>query len=214
MVRGDNENAVRIALPGGTEQLVSKAKIAKREKLELSMMPEGILAPMSKAQVRDLVAYLQSPLQVAAVEPGELLFEGESLKIVKAAGKARPQSMKNFKGFAWGGDSHLWWTDASPGDELELEFPVPEDGKYEISAALTKAPDYGIFAVSLDSKTSLLNKVDLFNQGGVIKTGTVALGKHKLTKGNHILNIKITGSNPAAVHRHMFGLDYLKLVKK
>lgn len=213
MVRGDNENAVRIALPGGTEQLVSKAKIAKREKLELSMMPEGILAPMSKEQVRDLVAYLQSPMQVAAVEPGEISYEGESLKVVKAAGKARPQSMKNFKGSAWGGDSHLWWTGASPGDELDLEFSVPDEGDYEVSAALTKAVDYGIFSLSLDGKVVLLMEVDLFNKA-VVNTGKIPLGNHKLTKGTHILNVKVTGSNPAAVHRHMFGIDYLKLVKK
>ena len=31
---------------------------------ELSMMPEGLLAPLSDQEVRDLIAYLRSPAQV------------------------------------------------------------------------------------------------------------------------------------------------------
>ncbi len=214
MIRGENKNAVRVALPGGAGQLVSKAEITKREKLELSMMPEGILAPMSRDQVRDLIAYLQSPNQVAAIEPGEISYEAETLKVLKSTGTARPQAMKGFKNGRWRGDSQLWWTGGSPGDELVLEFPVPEEGLYEISMDLTKARDYGIFSLTLDGKTVLLEKLDLFHASGVIKTGRLALGGHKLSRGNHTLTVRVTGSNPAAVHRHMFGIDYLKLVKK
>jgi len=148
------------------------------------------------------------------VEPGEILYQGEFLRVVKASGKARPQKMGNFKNAAWGGDAQLWWTDAVPGDELVLEFAVPETGTYELSAALTKAVDYGIFSLSLDENVVLRNQVDLFNPSGVINTGPLALGAHPLSQGNHLLRIKVTGSNPAAVHRHMFGIDYLKLVKK
>jgi len=47
IVRSENENAIRVALPGGVEQLLARDQIASRQKLAVSMMPEGILAPSS-----------------------------------------------------------------------------------------------------------------------------------------------------------------------
>ena len=37
------------------------------------------------------------------------------------------------------------------------------------------------------------------------------LGTHELEAGEHRLTVEITGSNPKAAKRHMFGVDYLKL---
>ena len=213
MVRSENDNAVRVAMVGADEQLLAKTDIAKREPVPVSMMPEGILAPLADDQVRDLIAYLQSPIQVRMAIPGERLFEGEELKIVSDKGNPRPQRMGNFKGSSWSGGGHLWWTEAKPGDELVIEFSAPEAGTYSFAAALTKAPDYGIFSVTLDGKTVLAEKVDLFNQDNVVSTGELNWGDHELAAGPHTLNVKVIGSNPAAVHRHMFGLDYLRLMK-
>ena len=39
----------------------------------------------------------------------------------------------------------------------------------------------------------------------------VELGTFDLAKGANRLNVKIVGENPQAVHRRMFGLDYLKV---
>ncbi|MBL9151964.1 MAG: VCBS repeat-containing protein [Verrucomicrobiales bacterium] len=214
MPRGDNENAVRVALLGAEEQLLPKADIAKRETVPVSMMPEGILAPLKDAQVRDLIAYLQSPTQVRLAMPGEILFEGESLKVVKSTGNARPQAMGGFKAGKWSGDTHLWWVDAKPGDELVLEFEVPSDGVYALATALTKARDYGIVTLSLDGAKPLLETYDLYHPDQVVDTGELSLGEHPLTAGRHTLNVKITGANPAAVRRHMVGIDYLRLLKK
>lgn len=212
--RGDNENAVRVAMIGAEEQLLPKADIAKREPVPVSMMPEGILAPLKDDQVRDLIAYLQSPTQVRLAMPGEIMIEGESLKIVKSTGNPRPQAMGGFKAGKWSGNSHLWWVDAKPGDELVLEFSVPEEGVYAMATALTKARDYGIVTLSLDGSEPLLEKIDLFDAKDVKDTGELSLGTHPLKAGAHTLNVKIVGSNPAAVHRHMVGIDYLRLLKK
>jgi putative membrane-bound dehydrogenase-like protein len=214
MPRGENDNAVRVALVGADEQLLPKADIAKRETVPVSMMPEGILAPLKDEQVRDLIAYLQSPAQVRLAMPGEILLEGESLKVLRSTGSPRPQAMGGYQAAEWSGDTHLWWIDAKPGDALVLEFSVPGDGIYAMATTLTKARDYGIVSLYLDGDTPLVEKVDLFDAAVVTHTGELSLGERELKVGAHTLTVKIVGSNPAAVHRHMFGIDYLRLLKK
>lgn len=44
---------------------IARSEIAFMKESELSMMPEGLLQPLNEQQVRDLIAYLQSPRQVA-----------------------------------------------------------------------------------------------------------------------------------------------------
>jgi putative membrane-bound dehydrogenase-like protein len=48
---------------------LTKTDIEEREKSSQSMMPEGLLAPMSDAEVRDLMAYLAGPDQVPLPTP-------------------------------------------------------------------------------------------------------------------------------------------------
>ena len=138
-------------------------------------------------------------------------LEGEKLKVLsKTAGQPRPQDMAHF-GAGWSGESQLWWTGAQPGDRLVLELPVKEAGTYKLVANFTKAVDYGIHQVSLDGK-KLGEPIDFFNDG-VVPTGRVDLGTHKLEKGLHQLAVEVTGTNPKAVKKYMFGLDYVKLEK-
>jgi putative membrane-bound dehydrogenase-like protein len=139
-------------------------------------------------------------------------IEGESMEVLKIAGDAKPQNMSGFGAGVWSGDGQLWWTGAKPGDVLELAVSVAEDGYYLISAAMTKALDYGVVELSLDGK-ALADPIDCFQQKGVIHSGDISLGGMELKKGDHVLSAKITGANPAAVKGYMFGLDYLKLTK-
>lgn len=214
MPRQENENAVRIALLGAAEQLLPKADIVKRESVPVSMMPEGILAPFKDDQVRDLVAYLQSPIQVRGSEPGEVFWEGESLKVVKSTGSIKPQGMGGFKKAQWSGNAHLWWTGAKPANELVLEFTLPEDGTWELFTTLTKARDYGIITLKLDGGGALLQGLDLFNEPDVITTGEVNLGRQEMKAGTHTLHVLIDGANPKAVKGYMVGIDYLRAVKR
>jgi hypothetical protein len=132
--------------------------------------------------------------------------EGESLKIVnKTGGTVEVQQIDHFR---WSDNKQLWWCHAEPGDSLTLEFPVSEAGRYELSADLTRAVDYGVVRMTLDGRP-LVESLDLYNNGVVNQVHQ--LGTHDLAAGTHRLTIHIVGANPKAVKSHMFGLDYLKL---
>jgi hypothetical protein len=57
-------------------------------------------------------------------------------------------------------------------------------------------------------------RADRLYNDGVILMPEVELGTAPLTKGPHILQVKIVGTNEKAVKNYMFGLDYLKLEAK
>jgi hypothetical protein len=46
------------------------------------------------------------------------------------------------------------------------------------------------------------------------RSGRAALGAVELTAGEHRLCVEIVGANPAAIRRHMFSLDYVRLAPK
>ncbi|MBI5396777.1 MAG: DUF2961 domain-containing protein [Verrucomicrobia bacterium] len=147
------------------------------------------------------------------VEPPNKRFpgviEGESLKVIeRTGGNPHPQELAHF-GEGWSDQCHLWWIQAKPGDRLTLAVPVKEDGKYKLTAQLTKAKDYGIIQLSLDGK-KLGGPLDLYNPK-VVPTGPLDLGVHELTKGEHRLTLEIIGANEKAVKNYMAGLDYVKL---
>jgi len=139
--------------------------------------------------------------------PGAL--EGERLKVlVKTAGNPQVQDMSGYEG-QWSGDSHLWWTEAKPGDKLDLAVPVAQAGKYTVRMQCTKAVDYGIVQLSLDGR-KLGGPIDLFNNG-VVPLGPILFGEQTLTAGEHKLTVEIVGANDKAAKSYMFGLDYVKL---
>lgn len=98
---------------------------------------------------------------------------------------------------------------AKPGDKLDLALPVKAAGKYLLSSQLTKAPDYGIVQLYLDGQ-KLGSPIDLYRKD-VKPTGTLALGEHDLTAGEHKLTVEIVGANDKAIKSYMVGLDYVKL---
>ncbi len=147
---------------------------------------------------------------LAERRPGKVL-EGEKLKVVsKTGGTAAPQGMSGFSADRWSGDAQLWWTDGKPGDKLELELPVEKAGTFDLLMVLTKARDYGIVQIWLDDK-KLGEPIDLYNSPEVVTTGLINFGPQQLTEGKHRLVVEITGINPAAVKRHMVGIDAVQL---
>jgi putative heme-binding domain-containing protein len=59
------ENDTAVVIQTANEKLVvEKGEIASRTLSDTSMMPEGQLDPLSETQIRDLIAYLASPIQV------------------------------------------------------------------------------------------------------------------------------------------------------
>jgi putative membrane-bound dehydrogenase-like protein len=59
------EDTAAVTIQTPTEQIVvPKGEIAERDASEISLMPEGLLAPLTREQVRDLIAYLGNSKQV------------------------------------------------------------------------------------------------------------------------------------------------------
>lgn len=200
--------------------VIAKTDIEDRKLSELSIMPEGQLNTLTPDEVRDLVAYLGNPVQVALRGPKSPIdsksgkvadaLEGESLKILKvSAGNAAGQKMGGFTKDKWSGDDHLWWTGGKRGARLDLELPVAADGVYSLEFALTKARDYGIVQVRIDDDT-LGSPVDCFNNPDVITTGVLNFEPRKLSKGLHKLTFEIVGKHADAVG-FMVGVDYVRL---
>jgi len=64
-----SENEVSMTIQTVNEKIViPKDEIESRKPSQVSLMPEGILQPLSFAQIRDLVAYLTNPTQVKLPE--------------------------------------------------------------------------------------------------------------------------------------------------
>ena len=116
--------------------------------------------------------------------------------------------MTGFNG-QWSNDAHLWWTEAKPGDKLDLALPIAKPGKYNLSLQLTQAPDYAIVQLYLDGQT-LGEPVDLYHRS-VAPRGPLARETTQLSAGQHKLTIEILGANDHAIKNYMFGLDYVKV---
>jgi putative heme-binding domain-containing protein len=63
IVKKESDAAITLQLPNEVVVL-PKGEIESREATKLSMMPDGIFEPMRLEEVRDLVAFLASPMQV------------------------------------------------------------------------------------------------------------------------------------------------------
>jgi hypothetical protein len=168
--------------------------------------------PHRAVPVEERTGYYQ-PGPVLPPQPSPYLvpgaLEGESLSIRSTdGGETLRQTMRRRAG-KYSRNTQLWWRDASPGDTLVLEVPVRESGQYELLAQLTKARDYAIVQLRLDGK-ALGEPIDLYH-ATVVPTGELSFGKHALSAGSHRLTVEIIGANRAALPRHMFGLDYLRL---
>ncbi|WP_193212796.1 glycoside hydrolase family 172 protein [Luteolibacter marinus] len=141
--------------------------------------------------------------------------EGEGLRVLRAsAGRHWIQEMGDFAGGSWSGDAQLVWTGATLGDEIEVEFAVEHAGRFDLMAAFTKAPDYGVFALAIDGRP-LDRHLDFF-AGRVGATGALPLGRFDLAAGKHVLKAKAIGTNPqvraGSSGSHVFGLDFLRPV--
>jgi len=131
-------------------------------------------------------------------------IEGETVKVIRKTGGTT--EIQNLAQHGWSGNKQLWWKDGGVGDRLVVEFEMAEAGTYDMTLGITKAVDYGIVRVSVNGHTKL-ERLDGYNPS-VIATD-VELGSCQLEKGKNTLEVTILSSNPKAVKKHMFGLDYI-----
>ncbi len=213
VVKEETPAAYRIALPGGSEQTLITAEVKSRTIAKVSTMPEGLFDSLPPDALQHLVGYLQNSAvtQTATSIPGAI--EGEALKVLEIkGGQTKPQNMGGF-GTQWSGKAQLWWTGAKPGNSLTISLPVENAGTYHLTAALTKARDYGIIDVTLDGKPIAI-AWDGYNPLKVIHSANLDWGTHHLTAGEHRLTFTIKGAHPDAAKGYMVGLDYVKLETK
>jgi hypothetical protein len=166
--------------------------------------------PGAKAEpgVPDLSGRKVHPKPPIRREAGVL--EAEDLKVrAKTAGDVPNQDMGPF-GDAWSGARQLWWVGGRPGAKLDLELPVKAAGTYALSAAFTRAGDYGTVQLALDGD-ALGKPIDLYEPAPrVVHTGDVLLGTATLQAGPHTLTIAITGKNARSTN-YLVGVDWIKL---
>jgi hypothetical protein len=149
---------------------------------------------------------LHPPGEGVRHEPGVL--EGETLHVLEVGGGEVPNQDMGSWGEAWSGGAQLWWTGAHAGQSLTLELPVAKPGPQAITAAFTRAPDYGIVSLTLDGKP-LGDPVDLYARS-VVYAGALKLGRVDLDAGKHVLKLTITGKNPKSTNT-LVGMDWVKL---
>jgi hypothetical protein len=141
------------------------------------------------------------------------VLEAETLPIlVHPAQHAGPQRMTDFAINTWSNDTQLFWQCRQEAQELTLGFPVAKPGRYHVLARFTKAPDYGIFRITIDGTATAdpADTIDLYDPQ--VTTGPATdLGTFDLPAGPHKFTIKATGKNPSS-RGLFFGLDYARLV--
>jgi hypothetical protein len=144
--------------------------------------------------------------------PGAI--EGEKLKVIKRSGDfvVREQDMADFDGPLWSSGAHLLVVPNGAGDFVELEVPAPDESSHQITLHLTQAPDYGQLRFWVNDMASAA-RFDGFGEV-VLPASLVPLGAFQPTAGRYTLRIQVAGANPRAVGaKHLFGLDYIELVK-
>ena len=139
----------------------------------------------------------------------ENAIEGETLPVLKRSGGVT--EIQNIPRFRWSNNRQLWWRNAKEQDELVMEFTVEEAGRYDVTVGLTKAVDYGIVRIDVNSQT-MADSLDLYHP--TVVAAEVKLGECTLRRGKNTLKVTILGANPSAVKNHMFGLDYILASKR
>ena len=136
-------------------------------------------------------------------------IEGETLPIVQRSGGIT--EIQNIPRFRWSNNRQLWWRNAKKQDELVMEFTVEQAGDYDVAIGITRAVDYGIVRIDVNSQT-MADSLDLYNP--TVVAAEVKLGECNLHRGKNSLKVTILGANPSAVKSHMFGLDYVLARKR
>lgn len=224
MVRGETPEFAKLALPGGALVDVKLADVAKREELPQSLMPAGLFDALPIDQVADLVKYLASPVQVplpgekTSVDPasaapppaeGVVRIEGEAL-VGEALAKSGQVGSQNMAGFgpAWSENGQLWWTGGNPGDVLTLKVGGLTPGTRRVTLFPTTAKDYATIRVAVNGQ---LREADLYTEkvlpGQPIRFENVNVSPTEPLQ----IDVHLTGANPAALPRHMFGLDRIEV---
>lgn len=139
----------------------------------------------------------------------ENALEGETQKVAECSGGTT--EIQDLPQHDWSDNRQLWWRHAQEQDRLVVEFPIAEEGDYDVMLGITKARDYGIVRIAINGQTKI-DSLDGYN--GSVIAADVKLPTCKLHQGTNRLEVTVLGSNPEAIQSHMFGLDYILATKR
>jgi hypothetical protein len=134
-------------------------------------------------------------------------FEAESMAVISERCNTNPQDMLEWGGAMWGGGRQLFCR-AQNGGSVTLEFSNPKGRRCRLVVFATAAPDFGILRVRLDGKP-VGAEINLYS-GRVCPSGSIDLGAIYLSAGQHALQFKSVGKDPASANV-FFGIDAVEL---
>jgi hypothetical protein len=136
-------------------------------------------------------------------------FEAETLRLLRnSGGHLERQVFGGFDG-GWSGGRQLRWSEASPGDRLELAVPVSKTGLYRLAGRFAEGPGQAIVQVDVNGR-AIGGPVDLYAP----ELGPRAeqeLGMVELAAGEAVFGVEVLGANPDAVRMYTVGIDYVRL---
>ncbi|MEV6955514.1 ricin-type beta-trefoil lectin domain protein [Streptomyces sp. NPDC051183] len=164
------------------------------------------LGPVYRATLSETVTGGTAPVQVTA--------EGETLPRLGSTAEVSTQNggPEWVGGGGWSGNAQVILGGKKVGDSASFRITVPEEGPYLLSAKMTKAIDYGTVKFVIDG-TDVTGSFDGFNNG--VTTSPWSAGQPvTLARGDHQLDLVVTGTNPAAVSPYFLaGIDTVTLTK-
>ena len=136
-------------------------------------------------------------------------FEAEALPVV-ASGRCRfnIQDMADWERAMWSHGKQLF-CGAEKGGFVELAMEIHKPGRYRFRVLATAGPDFGTIRVALDGRW-LEPQFDLYC-GRVSPSGTLELGTHAFTAGQHRIRFSNAGKNTASTG-YSFGIDAIDLL--
>jgi len=122
--------------------------------------------------------------------------------------QAIARRQNNCCGVNWSSRAQALFENFTPGARMTLRFEVPDSAVYGITAVFSRAPDFGIFDLSIDGR-----RVGERQDGyapAVQRSEPTSFGSVPLAAGSHTLTVTVVDKNPAAT-RYFAGLDYVEL---
>ena len=145
------------------------------------------------------------PTNIDAPSP----IEAESLGFATRGDlSAQPQRMERFGTVCWSGDEQVW-ANGRPGGSLVLKFDLKEPGHKDVYVYMTSAEDYGKVEFSIDGER-VGQTFDGFAPL-VAASGSVSLGRHDLSRGEHAIEFTLVGKNQESTGTGL-GIDCVSLV--
>src|SRR6185437_12904606 len=141
-------------------------------------------------------------------------YEGESL--TAGTPSAGTLSTQVETGPPWSDTGQLWLTNSVLGAHFTVSFTAPVESDYALGVHLTTGHDYGSVRFDLDPQAADLNldntatsPLDAYSP--VTSATYVFLGGVHLTAGTHVLQLTVTGTDPASDGNHYnAGIDFLE----